>query len=331
MDLPVSYITSKFYSYSDNIRETSTYLNGCCPICREGKSWGIKRRLFYKFNDNYLFCHNCGHSWTPYYWVKEVTGMNFKEILEELKDYDYDAEYKEIVDRVTEASFELPPLPGEYVDLQDSLQLEYYKNLPIVGNALHYCTSRRLFSAINRPKTLYVCIKDKFHGNRLIIPFFDDHGKVVSYISRKLLNSDTKSKYLKKFGSDSPIFNIDKVDENYPYIFVFEGQIDAMFVKNGIAISGVHLTDTQQEILTTRFPFHQIVWVLDNYRFEKEEVRNIIINKLRANEKVFLYENEFSTVKDINEFCVQKKQDFVDPVLILKYSYSGDSGLLRLD
>jgi hypothetical protein len=282
------------------------------------------------FLDGNIITGNCNRSWTPYFWIKEVTGLSFKEICSELKDYDYDSKYKLIVDKVEERVFDLPTLPGECVNLKDSLQIEYFKNYPVVNIALDVCNERRLFSALNAPKTYYVCLNDRFHGNRLIIPFYDNHGKIESYISRKLLDSDNKAKYLIKFGSDKPIFNLDKVDENYPYIFIFEGQIDCMFVKNGVSVAGTRLTESQEETLLRLFPFHQLVWVLDNYTLEGSEVRKIIEDKFKNNQTVFLFENGFSKFKDFNDYCVEKKQDQIDPALILQHSYKGSAGLVRL-
>ena len=329
MEIPASYLNEKIYTYSSNIRETSSYLNGCCPVCREGDSWNKKRRMFYFKHDNYIFCHNCFRSWTPYYWIKEVCDLSFNQILSELKESNYDPDFQLFVEKAEEKIFELPPLPGECVNLQDTLQIQYFKSYPIVNVAREYALNRRLFTARYAPKTLFCCLNDKFHKNRLIIPFYNNH-KIESYISRKLLDYDTKAKYLIKFGSKKPIFNLDKIDPGYPYIFIFEGQIDAMFLKNGIAVSGVHLTIQQDETLTKLFPFHNRIWVLDNYRFENKEVTDIIIEKIKKREMVFLYDGEFSEFKDLNEYCIKKEQDFVDPALILNGSYSGDKGLLKL-
>jgi len=330
VELPQPYVIDKIYSYSTDIRETNSYINGCCPICREGKSWGSKRRMFYFLNEDYIYCHNCNRGWNTFFWVKEVTGLSFKQIKEELKDYDYDPKFRLLVDGYEENHFELPSLPGECVNLKDSLQVNYFKDYPAVKKAEEYCHSRRLFTAKNAPKTFYCCVNDKFHGNRLIIPFYNSSGKIESYISRKLLDSDKKAKYLVKFGSKKPIFNLDKIDENYPYIFIFEGQIDAMFVKNGIAVSGIVLTDEQEETLTKLFPFHNKIWVLDNYRFEKEEVVNSIKEKLKNNETIFFYPNDFADSKDLNEYCVKKGLDFVNPDLLISGSLKGDKGVMAL-
>lgn len=330
MELPQSYVIDKFYSFSYNVRETTNYLNGCCPICSEGSSWGKKTRLFYFKKDDYLYCHNCFRSWTPYFWVKEATGLTFKEIIKELKGYVHDFKYQLVLDKQEETSFELPSLPGECVNLKDELQLKYFSKYDIIQKAKKYCEQRRLFSAINSPKTLYCCLNDKFHGNRLIIPYYDNNSKITCYTSRALLDNDTKGKYLLKFGSKKPLFNSCKIDENYPYIFLFEGQIDSMFLKNGVSISGTKLTTEQEYILTSEFPFHNKIWILDNFRFEKKQVIEIIKEKLQKNETVFLYDNEFSEFKDLNEYCIKKEQDFVDPALILKSCYSGQKGLVKL-
>lgn len=327
MELPQSYIIDKFYLYSTKVTESHTYLNGCCPICREGKSWGKKKRLFYFKKDDYFYCHNCARGWEPFFWIKEASGMSFKDIKEELGSEGYDTNYRLVFDSVEEKHFELPPLPGECVNLKDPLQLKYFSSYAIIQTALDYCKSRRLFSAVNAPKTLYCCLNDKIHKNRLIIPFFKN-GKVECYTSRKLLGSDDKAKYLLKSGSHKPIFNLENVDENFPYIFIFEGQIDSMFVKNGVAVSGIRLTNEQRDVLTREFPFHNLVWVLDNFRFEQDEVKNEIIKKLKNGESVFLYPKDFEKFKDFNEYCVKKEQDSVDPALVLSGCFTREKGIL---
>lgn len=334
LQLPKSYTNSKFYSYAGNVTQSRSYLNGCCPICREGKNWGKKKRLYYFFNDDYLYCHNCNKSWTPYFWVKAASGMSFKEIMKDVKDYTgYDSsEYVEIGrdNNLSEKSFDLPELPGDCVNLLDKTQLEYYSNYYIVKTAKQYCDKRHLFTALNAPKAIYVCIKDNFHRNRLIIPYYNDAGKIISYISRQLID-DGKAKYLLKFNSDKPLFNLDKIDVNYPYIFIFEGAIDSMFVKNAVAISGISMTEDQEYELNTRFPFHKRIWVFDNYRGEAKEVIDKIKKKLNENEYVFVYPGDFAESKDMNDYCTKKSLDFVNPDLIIEGSYRGMEGLLKLN
>ena len=52
--IPEEYIIQKFYQFSGNptYNKFTNVYNGSCPICREGKSWGRKRRLFFIPKDN---------------------------------------------------------------------------------------------------------------------------------------------------------------------------------------------------------------------------------------------------------------------------------------
>ena len=58
MIIPEEYIIQKFYQhagYPKFVKSTNTYMGGC-PICREGKSWGRKSRLYYISKDNVICC-----------------------------------------------------------------------------------------------------------------------------------------------------------------------------------------------------------------------------------------------------------------------------------
>lgn len=51
---------------------------------------------------------------------------------------------------------------------------------------------------------------------------------------------------------------------SFPYIFVFEGFYDSVFVKNGIAVGTKAITDYQLSIIKDRYPKHQVVISFDN-------------------------------------------------------------------
>ena len=306
------------------------WANGSCPVCHEGNNFGKKKRLYFFYNDDYIYCHKCGQSWNPYFWIREVTGLSWKEIRDEVKEYSGDD--VGFVERTftSEKVFEVPTLPGECVNISDVNQLIFYKDNWVVDKAIDYIKHRRLHTAKFSPKTYYVCINDKYHKHRLIIPYYNEYGRVDNYISRTFLDRDERMKYMLKFNSPKSVFNLDKIDIDIPYVFLIEGPIDAMFLQNGVAISGVHLTEKQDMDLNNVHPFHKKIWIFDNFRKEGDTVKKIITNKLKDGETVFLYDGEFSEYKDLNEYCIEKKQDFVDPALILKYSYSGQKALLRL-
>lgn len=330
MDIPVAYTLSKFNQYCGKTVQNNRWANGSCPVCHEGDSFGKKKRLYFFFKDDYLFCHNCGQSWNPYFWIKEVTSMTWKEIRDEVKEYTGDD--VGFVERtfVSESNFEVPTLPGECVNISDVNQLIFYKDNWVVDKAIAYIKKRRLHTAKFSPKTYYVCLNDKYHKHRIIIPYYNEYGRIESYISRTFLDRDERMKYMLKFNSPKAIFNLDKIDITIPYVFIIEGPIDSMFIQNGVGISGVYLTDKQEDDLNAAHPFHKKIWIFDNFRKEGSTVKKIIADKLKDGETVFLYEGDFEPFKDLNEYCTAKEQDSIDPALIVNSSYSGGKGLLRL-
>jgi hypothetical protein len=306
-------------------------LNGSCPICREGKSWGKKRRLYYFFKDDYFYCQNCGQSHTPYFWIKEVTGMSWKEIKADVEEFTGDdISFKEVFQNNIDPVYDIPDLPGECVNITDINQLRFYIDNWVVKKGLQYIRSRRLDTAIYSPKTYFICLADKYHKNRLVIPYYDQYGRVQTYTSRTFLEKDERRKYQLKFNSPKGVFNLDKIDVDYPYIFPIEGPIDTMFLKNGVGISGISMTEKQENDINQIHPFHKKIWIFDNQRTEGDTVRNKIAEKIKEGETVFMWEDEFELYKDLNQYCVEKKLDFVDPALIQKFSYEGDKALLRL-
>ena len=53
--IPEGYVAEKFYQYAGypKYKKLTNVYEAGCPICREGKSWGKKRRLYYVVKDNY--------------------------------------------------------------------------------------------------------------------------------------------------------------------------------------------------------------------------------------------------------------------------------------
>jgi hypothetical protein len=331
MQIPSSYTSSKFFQYCGKAVRNNRYLNGSCPICREGKSWGKKKRLYYFPQDDYLYCQNCSGSWTPAFWIKEVTGMSWKELKSDVEEYTGEQiEYLDLNKGQDIMSYDMPVLPPECVNVTDVNQLKFYIDNWVVKKGLAYIKSRRLDTARFSPKSYYICLNDKYYKNRLIIPYYDQSGRIDSYIGRTFLAKDERLKYLLKFNSPKHIFNLNLINPEFPWVFPIEGPIDCMFVQNGAGISGTSLTEKQENDLNNIHPLHKKIWIFDNYRFEGDVVRNKIADKLKEGETVFMYGDDFEQYKDMNAYCVAKNLDQVDTGLIIKHSYTGQKGLLML-
>lgn len=332
MIIPDEFVIQKFYQhagYPKHVRSTNTY-NGGCPICREGKSWKRKSRLYYIPKDNTVCCHNCGWFSNPTTWILEVEQITYKELVAQVEsgDYEYgvpqdEPKYKPLVE----------DLPRDCINLFDKTQIEYYSKDRVVAQAIKTVVDRGLNTAVNKPKNLYVTTNDRTHKNRLIIPFYDKTGKCVFYQSRRLLDDGTP-KYLSKTGSDKSLFNFDNVCSSADNVFITEGPIDAFFIKNSVAVAGIQqkstysLTTKQKQQLDSLF-LTQRVWVLDNQRFdETSKLKSEVL--LKQNECVFIWPEQLGTCKDINDVCVKFGVNLVSEDYLLKHTYCGLKGIVKL-
>jgi hypothetical protein len=336
--IPQNYTIQKFYQYAGYPRfkkYTNIYEAGC-PICREGTSWGKKRRCVYLVEKDLICCHNCGWFSKPLKWIQEVTGCNFSEILNEVKEYD---NVIAVAPKTIETQKEKQPtftLPKDAINLFDPGQVDYYNDNKVVNDALDIIKTRRLDTAINRPEALYLSLNDPVHKNRIIIPFYDVSGDIIFYQSRTIYTKNNKyPKYLSKIGGDKSLYNINKINEEDECIFIFEGPIDSFFIKNGTAVAGIqensHKTfSTLQEKQLSQFLFYKKIWVLDSQwldRASKTKTKKL----LDSGESVFIWPEELGKkYKDINDYCIANNLDTVDREFILSNTSTGIKGNLQL-
>jgi len=233
---------------------------------------------------------------------------------------------------VEKKSVEPEILPKDSVNIFDTTQV--FKNMKNhhFKECVAYVCKRRLHSAINKPKTFWFSSVDYIHKNRLIIPFYDLDGKIVYYQSRKLPSDKSElPNYLSKSGGDRSLFNADRISE-FPYIFIFEGPIDACFCKNGVAVSGINksrnsLTEKQEDQLKN-FPLHTKIWVLDNQN-QDETAHKKIKQLIESKQKVFVWPKTIP-YKDFNEMCVDRKTNGVETDFVLKNSFEGPKARLQM-
>ena len=333
--IPQDYIVEKFFQYAGypKYKKITNVYEGGCPLCREGKSWGKKRRLYFVAKENYIYCHNCGWSGSPINWVQEVTGKNYIEIINECKEFNTFTIPEEKVNPLIP---EKPPesLPGDCINLYDKLQYSFYNHEAMVTHAINTCKNRRLFTAINKPKSLWFCRDDFVHKNRIILPFYENKN-IIFYQSRKLEQNkkDKKPKYLSKIGADKTIFNFDNITNELDYIFIFEGPIDSFFVRNGVAVGGISKGRScftkRQEKQIQQYPFHKRIWVLDNQWCDetaKEKTKSL----LGQGEECFIWPKEFKQYKDFNDICIKINRDKISSRFIIKNSYNELKGKLLL-
>jgi len=334
-----NYIVSKFYQYAGYPKynkATKSYYGGC-PVCREGKSWGKKRRLYYIVKKNLIFCHNCGLSMRPVKWIQTVANLSYVEIMRENNQFvDPSIEYEQEIAEDSQVVLNTDTLPEDSINLSDVSQVSFYKTNKYIQAALKTISDRRLEKACNRPESFWISLTDKIHKNRLVIPFYDLSNKIVHYQTRTLIETpnNTFPKYLSKQNSEKTLFGINNVDLNKKYLFITEGPLDACFIKNGIAVAGINegkgdlFTPKQKEQLKPYSSLEQI-WVLDNQRIDQASKKKTNF-LLKQGCKVFIWPSELKRLKDINDVCVHHKLYEISEKFITDNTYNGLKGTMLL-
>ena len=339
MVLPQEYIVQKYYQYAGSPRYkkvTNTY-EASCPICREGKSWGKKRRCYYLVSTGVICCHNCGWYSSALNWIIQVSGQSYSEICKEAVNYDILPLDLMLEQVETKAPLQQYSLPLDCINLFDKTQLDFYKGNTVIQDALQLMRKRRIDTAINRPETLWISLTDKVHKNRIIIPFYDENNNIIFYQSRAIYDKDTKvyPKYLGKVNGERSLYNLNKVSPDIDYLFIFEGPIDSFFVKNGTAVAGIQEKSSKnftqlQDIQLSKFRVYKKIWVLDSQWLDtasREKTERLIDD----GETVFIWPEKIGKqFKDINDLCIAANRDSIEPTFFIKNSYEGLKAKLLL-
>ena len=322
MNVPEQFVIEKFYQFAGypRFKKISNTYEAGCPICKEGSSWGRKRRLYYIPKDEILCCHNCGWYGNPIKWIMEVEGITFRDLAEQIESSDSAIVDIDTMLKPSEQEYNIPDLPVDSIDLFSDQQKEYYKDNKIVQQAIDYIENRKISAAINRPDHVYLSLNDKVHKNRICFPSYDKSGKVIHYQTRSFLPDDDRPKYLSKLRSERDVYGINNVTDIFPTMYIFEGPIDSFFVENGVAIYGIQensktcLTENQHKVLNSLY-YIQKTWVLDNQRLDTTSLKNTK-RLLDQGERVFIWPETLSKYKDFNEMCVQYNLDEISSKLI---------------
>lgn len=258
-------------------------------------------------------------------WVKEVSGLTFPEIVKRNKEkIEGNNTFIKPISAPAQP-VEIPDLPENSIELTDPKQADYFFDDDYVMLAQKCIRERRLVTAVNSCKKFYISLEDKVHKNRLVIPFFDENKKVICYQTRALTDKEFP-RYLTKYG-EKEIFNLANIDPEIPYVFVFEGPIDSMFVKNGVAIASLSPTEKQLTTLNNLIGYEKI-YVFDNDKNNPQTAKRIE-KHIKQNKRIFVWPQEFKKFKDFNEVCCKLKIDEIPWKFIVKNSAEGAEALIK--
>lgn len=270
-----------------------------CPLCGDSQKNKHKCRGFvYRKGTNYFYmCHNCGASMSFYNFLKQVD-PNLLEVYS-LELYKNSAntnapkpEFSELKVRpVFKKNLDLPKI-SELPDEHFAKTYVRSRQIPeVMFSNLYYAEEfKDLVDSFNVEKDL---IKG---DKRLVIPFHDKEGNIIGFQGRALGQSKLRYITIKLLDEGPRMFGVDRINEKEK-IYVFEGPIDSMFIKNSVAVASSAL-----ESAAEYFDKSRLVLVYDNEPRNKEIVK--LIEKSIDNHFNVVIWPEMIVEKDVNDMVL---------------------------
>lgn len=252
-------------------RKKDDLFNFRCPICGDSQKNKTKCRgyVFRKQNDYFYMCHNCGASMSFSNFLKQVDPLLHEQYtLENYKNSPVTLGNTESIlvktKPIFNASLDLPSIASLP---DDHFAKEYVRNRKIPESAypqIYFSSNYKAFvESFGIDKDIYE------NDIRLVIPFHDKEGNLTGFQGRTLTDSKIRYITIKLVEDGARIFNINRITEDSP-IYVFEGPIDSMFIKNSVAVASSAL-HTAADFLDKS----KLVLVYDNEPRNKEIVKQI--------------------------------------------------------
>jgi len=254
-------------------------------------------------------CHNCDYGTTAGNVVKYIDPETYKEYVKEsFFPTENEIEYK----------FEEPKFKKRDPKLKDLVPI----NKLNTDHPAHQVLVTRQIPEEHYDK-FYLCHKfyawseissNKDHP-RLVIPFYDEDGKVFAAQGRAFGNEQPK--YLTvKFDDKPKIFGLERVDFS-KRVYVVEGPIDSLFLHNCLAVAGADFNNLQKEDTTI---------ILDNEPRNKEIVRRME-NLIDVDYELVIWPDSIQQ-KDINDMTLAGIGDI--QTIIDNNTFSGLQAKMRL-
>ena len=294
----IQFINEKVMEYlpADKVR-VGDKLNFRCPLCGDSRKSLSKKRGFYYLKNSSFFCFNCGVS---------MTGV---KLLQTLSGKDYDDIKREYARQFAKTGWRTGPVfPNE----DDGVDLMHIKPMldpswkkPLSREAQAYLAGRMVDKAPFLREDLFTYQGSK--GEYILIPW------VVNGVDAYYQLNDYKKigslKYIFPKNSHKLVYGLDNIDLSWPYVIVFEGVYDSLFVKNAVAVGTKSLSDRQERLIRERYPGHRICLSFDNDKPGLDSTAKTI----ERNEDVLFFKwfDSGTSEKDINEKVMSAK----DPLL----------------
>jgi len=316
--------------------------NCSCPICGDSQKNKTKARgYFYQKGNSYFYkCHNCGVGYSLYNFLKKVSFQLSKEYA---VDRWKTGEDKKQAPRENKDMLGLVSKKPKFKKKDGLLdELQCLTDLPSDHTAVKFANIRKIPK--QHWKLLYYTENFTVFGNkldedntlfgkeeRLVIPFFNNHGDVVGAQGRVLtMAGEVKARETLRYITIKGDKSIDKLFYGLwrcnpeKRVYVVEGPIDSFFLENAIAMVGA----SSIEIIPSVLRNSEITWILDNEKHNKQIVE---YNKklIEMGRDVFIWPDNIQE-KDLNDLAFKISTKKIKK-MIDENTYSGLEATIRLN
>jgi len=287
--------------YLDNFKQKNSRLWTFAHSCEEKKRGQAKSRGYlYQPKENTgfnFFCHHCGESKSLFNFMKEVAPALYDEYrLENYRD-----------NPIATITAEPEP-PKVLVDASLDGLIPLKKFSP-TSAVTQFIERRKIpkskYDLLFVAKNFYAwakAFKPDIHTPekdepRLVLPYFDLHGRVLGFTARTFSPSvEPRYYHLRIDRTNDFVYGTERVDPN-KLIYVTEGQIDSLFLDNAVAIGGAHYSTPFMNSIKTNCAI-----IPDNDWKRNSQVGKQVLRAIKAGFKVCFLPDTVKG-KDLNDFA----------------------------
>ena len=279
-----------------------------CPFCGDSQKSSTKKRGYLYLQNASYHCFNCDINLSGFKFASSLEGIDEDELKKEYVRFKYGEKGMKSVQVSCFSTSTAKKNP--IADLPQVVKKDWKR--PLTDLAKSYLDKRMVTSAPFLKEPLYSYIA-KDGGEYILIPWIINGVECYYQINDFQRLNKAGLKYIFPKNTKKMIYGLDNVDTSFPYIFAFEGVYDSMFVKNGICLGGKSMTELQAEIISKRFPRHEVVMCLDNDRPGLIASGRSVMKNMGL--KYFKWFDDTTPEKDINDYVLAHKDPkaFSDP------------------
>jgi len=314
------FVEEKLREIWPNTRSVGDTIRGRCPICGDSRKSVSKMRGNYYKRTNSYNCFNEGCTAKGLWIIAKFEDRDIADVRQEFFST-LKISSKQINKSVKPKITQKPESTPQPTNI--SIASSWF---PLEGDNLLTIRKRKVLNAIGSPKNWKLFFDTT--TKRIVIPWYNYTN--IEYYQLRATKSSQVNKYIYPKNIEKPIFNLDKINEDIPFIFMTEGAFDAVFVPNGVAIGTTQLTSHQEQLLEN-YPFHERIYILDNQNVDTTAYNKLLkCSSTNPSQRCFVWPKYIQN-KDINDYIIKYNVNIFSNIdFILNNSFKGGALLARL-